>query len=57
MCSVKLTFDEAAAAVIDHARSPSIMVSSSSCEDSSNKQSTFIEMTEDLQEYWTIGDD
>ncbi len=57
MCSVKLTFDEAAAAVIDHARSPSVMVSSSSCEDSSNKQSTFIEMSEDLQEYWTIGDD
>ena len=57
VCSHKLTLDEATAAVIDHARSPSVMVSSSSCEDSSNNHSTFIVMSEDLQEHWTVGND
>ena len=51
-----MTFNEAAAAVIAHAKSPSVVVCSPS-EDSSGTQLNFIAMSEDLQEYYTYGKD
>ena len=54
----KLTFDEAKAKVIAHARSPSNVVSCTDRDDSSLSQSANLFPVDDgLEEYWTLGDD
>lgn len=54
----KLTFDEAKAKVIAHARSPSNVVSCAGRDDSSlDQNANLISVDDGLEEYWTLGDD
>jgi len=53
----KLTFDDAAKAVFDHAKSPSDMVACTPCDDSSPSHTVnFISVKDELGEYYTVGD-